>query len=126
MSYLTVSHCGTEHQEWLNAIDFYKSEFDILQKRLAEIVTKNTSHDALEGVEHFQNQFIVQRNNIDELRHNINEHAHKTKVDAEKHAGHIEEALAEEHEKLKDEFSVFEKVVKELRQEFNEYLTKWM
>jgi len=31
-----------------------------------------------------------------------------------------------EHEKLKDEFSVFEKVVKELRQEFNEYLTKWM
>ena len=126
MSSLTVSHSGTDHQEWLHAIDFYKSEFDILQKRLAEIVSKNTSHEALEGVEHFQNQFIVQRNNIDELRHNINEHTHKIKLDEEKHAGHIEETLAEEHEKLKDEFSVFEKVVKELRQEFNEYLMKWM
>lgn len=126
MSSLTVSHSGTEHQEWLHAIEFYKSEFDLLQKRLAEIVSKNTSHEALEGVEHFQNQFIVQRNNIDELRHNINEHVHKVKLDAERHSNQIEEGRMSEHEKLKDEFSVFEKVVKELRQEFNAYLTKWM
>jgi hypothetical protein len=126
MSYLTVSHCGTEHQEWLKAIDFYDNEIDILENRLSEIAKKNTSHEAMEGVEHFQNQFIIQRNNIDELRHNINEHAHKTKLDAEKHAGHVEEILAEEHTKMKDEFTVFEKVVNELRQEFNEYLTKWM
>ncbi len=126
MSSLTVSHIGTEHQEWLQAIEFYKSEFDLLQKRLAEIVSKNTSHEALEGVEHFQNQFIVQRNNIDELRHSINEHVHNVKLDAERHANQVEEERVAEHVKLKDEFSVFEKVVKELRQEFNEYLTKWM
>lgn len=126
MSYVTVSHCGTEHQEWLTSIDFYKNELKILQKRLTEIVEKNTSHEALEVAEHFQNQFIVQRNNIDELHHSINEHAHKTKTEAEQHAGHIDEAVAEEHDKIKEEFTVFEKVINELRQEFNEYLTKWM
>lgn len=126
MSYLTVSHCGTEHQEWLKAIDFYDNEIDILEKRLTEIARKNTSQEAMAGVEHFQNQFIVQRNNIDELRHNINEHAHKTMLDAQQHAGHIETARAEEHDKMKEEFTSFEKVVNELRQEFNDYLTKWM
>lgn len=126
MGSLTVSHSGTDHQKWLQAIDFYKTEFDILQKRLAEVISKNTSHEALEGVEHFQNQFIVQRNNIDELRHSINEHVHQVILDTEKYADKIEEERMAEHEKLKDEFTVFEKVVKELRQEFNEYLTKWM
>ncbi len=126
MGSLTVSHSGTDHQEWLQAIDFYKTEFDILQKRLAEVISKNTSHEALEGVEHFQNQFIVQRNNIDELRHSINEHVHQVILDTEKYADKIEEERMAEHEKLKDEFTVFEKVVKELRQEFNEYLTKCM
>jgi hypothetical protein len=126
MSYLTVSHCGTEHQEWLKAIDIYDNEIDILENRLTVIARKNTSREAMAGVEHFQNQFIVQRNNIDELRHNINEHAHKTMLEAQRHAGHIATALAEEHTKMKEEFTSFEKVVNEVRQEFNDYLTKWM
>lgn len=126
MSYETVSHSQTEHQEWLKSISFYDNELDILEERLTEIVKKNTSHEALEGLEHFQNQFIVQRNNIDEIRHNINEHAHKSKLNAEKQSEVIEEALASEHEKMKDEFTIFEKVINELRQEFNLYLSKWM
>ncbi len=126
MSYETVSHSQTEHQEWLKSISFYDNELDILEERLTEIVKKNTSHEALEGLEHFQNQFIVQRNNIDEIRHSINEHAHKSKLNAEKQSEVIEEALASEHEKMKDEFTIFEKVINELRQEFNLYLSKWM
>ena len=87
MSYTSVPHLSTEHQDWLKAIDFYDNELDILEKRLAEVATKNTGIDAMKGVEHFQNQFIIQRNTIDELRHNINEHVHKTMLDAKDHGG---------------------------------------
>ena len=126
MSYTSVPHLSTEHQDWLKAIDFYDNELDILEKRLTEVATKNTGIDAMKGVEHFQNQFIIQRNTIDELRHNINEHVHKTMVDAKDHGGRVETQQILEHGKVKEEFDVFEKVINELRDEFKLYLTKWM
>lgn len=126
MSYTNVAHCGNEHTDWLNAIEFYKQDLDILQKRLAEVASKNNGREAMAGVEHFQNQFIVQRNNIDILRHNINEHAGKVFADAKEHAGKIENVLIGEHDQMKDEFNSFEKVVKDLREEFNQFLVKWM
>jgi hypothetical protein len=111
MSYTTVAHCGTDHQEWLKAIDFYDNELDILEERLTEVVKKNNSEDALKGVEHFQNQFIIQRNTIDELRHNINEHAHKVATDVQSHAGRIETQQVKDHDTVKEEFESFQKVI---------------
>lgn len=126
MSFVTAATCGNQHHEWLQAIDFYDKELDILEKRLAEIISKNTGMDAMAGAEHFQNQFIVQRNNIDELRHSIREHDHKTAEDAWAHAGHIHSELVSEHAGVKEDFDSFEKVIKEVRSEFNDYLSKWM
>ena len=126
MSYTTVAHCGTEHQEWLNAIDFYDNELDILENRLAEVAKKNSSEDAMKGVEHFQNQFIIQRNTIDELRHYIHEHEGKVSRDVQLHAGHLETQQVVGHDSLKEEFNGFEKVINELRDEFKLYLSKWM
>lgn len=126
MSYTTVAHCGTDHQEWLKAIDFYDNELDILEDRLAEIAKKNSSEEALKGVEHFQNQFIIQRNTIDELRHNINEHAHKVATDVQAHAGRIETQQVKDHDTVREEFESFEKVINDLRDEFKLYLSKWM
>jgi hypothetical protein len=126
MSFVTVAVCGTEHHEWLRAIDFYENELGILEKRLAEIISKNTGMDAMAGAEHFQNQFIVQRNNIDELKHSIREHDHKTAEDSYIHAGHIHSELIKEHSGVKDSYESFQKVFQELRIEFNDYLRTWM
>jgi hypothetical protein len=126
MSFVTAAACGTEHHEWLKAIDFYDEELNIFENRLAEIIRKNTGTDAMAGAEHFQNQFIVQRNNIDEIRHSIREHDHKTAEDAWAHAGHIHSELKIEHAEIKNNFSSFENVIKEIRSEFNDYLSKWM
>jgi hypothetical protein len=126
MSYTTVTQFGSDHLEWLKSIDFYEEEFDILQKRLEEIAGKNNGREVMVGVEHFQNQFIIQRNNIDELRDSINEHAGKVSVDAKKHAGKMETGFVGEHKQLRDRVRIFEKVVNDLRQEFNVFLAKWM
>jgi hypothetical protein len=126
MSFVSAANCGIEHHQWLQAIDFYTKELDILENRLAEIIKKNTGIDAMAGAEHFQNQFIVQRNNISEIRHSIREHDHKTAEDAYAHAGHIHSELVTEHAEVKENFDSLEKVIKELRIEFNDYLSKWM
>ena len=126
MSYVSASKFVHEHQDWLSAIDFYKKEIQILQNRLTELASRNTGDEVMKEVEHFQNQFIVQRNNIDELRHDIKEHIHHAKNDAQKHAGKVEEGLVLEHDKVREEFDSLEKVINDLREEFKEFLAKRM
>ena len=125
MNYTTVSHCGNDHQEWLKSVEFYDQDLDTLEKRLMEIVTKNNTRDVMAGVEHFQNQFIVQRNNMDELRHSIHEHAGKVATVAQAHAGRMETALVGEHDGLGEQVRSFEKIFNELRHEYNLFLAKW-
>jgi phosphoenolpyruvate-protein kinase (PTS system EI component) len=126
MSFTNTTQVNAEHQEWLKGLDFYKEDIHILENRLTEIASKNTAFEARQGIEHFQNQFLVQRNNIDELRHKIKEHISTNGKKTELAAEVVENEKLAEHENLKDEYLSFEKVIKDLRQEFNIYLAKWM
>src|SRR6476661_6091400 len=100
MSYTNAANLGVQHSEWLRTLDFYKEELAILQKRLDEVASKNTAPDAMAKLEQFQNQFIVQRNNIDEYKHSIHEHAHQVYEDLTRHAGKVEETLIDDHKTL--------------------------
>ena len=126
MSYTNTAQLGLEHKEWISKLDFYIEELHIMENRLTEVATKNSSIEARAGMEHFQNQFIVQKNNIDELKHKIKEEAHLAFNDASQHAGRVEEHRIEEYKTMGAEIKDFEKVVNELRHEFNQYLSKWM
>lgn len=126
MNYTSVSHCGNDHQAWIKGLDFYEDDIDTLEGRLVEIVRKNNGQEAMAGVEHFQNQFIVQRNNIDELRHNVNEHAGLVAKEAQAHAGKMNARHGQEHDKLKEQVEDFERIFNELRHEYNLFLAKWM
>ncbi|MDE3250292.1 MAG: hypothetical protein KGO82_16645 [Bacteroidota bacterium] len=126
MSYTTVAHCGNEHASWLKSIAFYEEEFDRMKQQLLELASKNTGHELMAQVEHFQNQFILQRNNTDELKHAIREHDMLVGAEASAHAGKIELATATNHNKVREEFLGIEKVVNDLRHEFNAFLSKWL
>ncbi len=126
MSYTTESNLSVEHGLWLVSLNFYEKELDILENRLAEVAEKNTDAAARAGVEHFQNQFIVQRNNIDELKHTVNEHKHLVFEDAKHHAGRVASSRVDDHKKIDDAVKTFEKIINDLRNEFNDFLSKWM
>ena len=126
MSYSTISHCGNDHSTWIKNLDFYKDDLKVSEKRLGEVAGKNTNHDMLAQVEHFQNQFIVQRNNIDELKHRISQHDKRVSSEAQSHAGKIEQLSVKEHEAISEETKGFEVNMNDLRYQFNEFLSKWM
>lgn len=115
-----------ENQDWLKRLDFYKEEITILKERLDEVTGKNTAPDFLKDVEHFQNQFIVQRNNIDELGHSIkmNEKGLVKEVNANPVA--VDRRKVDSHENESDFISYFEKNFAELRTDYNKFLSKWM
>ncbi len=123
MSYTNISHIGNKHNEWIKGLDFYKDDIHIMEQRLSELSKHKLSMDARQNMEHFQNQFIVQRNNIDELKHKINEHLKHLGKDAGLHAGHINVDMVKEHAALDEEYVILEKLMNELRHDFNNYLS---
>jgi hypothetical protein len=115
-----------ENKEWTSKLTFYKDEIKILTGRVEELASKNTSNEVLVGVERFQNQLIIQRNNIDEILHlvKLNEEALIAEINANPIA--VDHRKVEYHAKEKDMVESFEKNFKELRAEFNEFASKWM
>lgn len=126
MSFTNIAMVNTEHTEWIKGLAFYKDEMHILENRLLEVAAKNNAFEARQGIEHFQNQFVVQRNNIDELRHKIKEHISIFTKLPEMLEEVVEDERLADHENLRDEYQTFEKLIKELRLEFNKFLAKWM
>lgn len=122
-----ISAMSFEHSSWLRALDFYKQELNILRERLTEVAGKNTGKDTAGQTEHFENQVTVQNENIDTLRHNINENLARSASQAQENkAGYIDADLIKKHEEQRDQFLAVEKVVNELRKDFNVFAAKWM
>jgi hypothetical protein len=115
-----------EHKEWLSKLSFYKDEVKVMENRVSEIASKNTSKDVLSFVEHFQNQLIVQKNNIDELNHSIKEHEAKLVQNALENPVAVDHRSVNDHPEMRDSFNSFDKVFNDLRHELNGFLSKTM
>ena len=122
--YLQELH--TENIQYLSELALAKDEIKTYINRLSEVVSANTGKEVLAEVEHFQNQIIVQRNNLEELSHGIYEHIHHVVEDSRVHAGRVAQPLVEEHGQKKDEFQSLMHVIKGLRSEFNHFIAKWI
>ena len=127
MDKISITHVRNTHGDWLRGLEFYKQELDILKKRLTEIAGKNTGSEVAKNVEHFENQFKVQVNNIDRLRHDINLNIQSIAVQAESSkAGYIDNILLARHNALRVQYEVEEKAIRELRAEFMRFSAEWM
>lgn len=113
-----------DHMEWLNALRFYKEELGILERRLEEIVRRNTHADVMAELEHFQNQFIREREVIDELRHDIKQHENMLEKEAKDHPVAIDHRYFTNHTELHDRMATYEKLYRELKSDYHRWLAK--
>jgi hypothetical protein len=116
----------SENNEFLEKLSFYKDDIKILQNRLDEVVSKNNSSDCLKEVEHFQNQLIIQRNNIDEIKHKVVVDEDRLVKEIEKNEVAVDHRKVDFHQDEKDAIETFEKNFNEIRKELNLFFTKWM
>ena len=115
-----------DQREWLTALTFYKEDITILEHRLEDIVRRNNKPEVMAQVEHFQNQFIREREVIDELRHDIKQEENVLEKEMKDHPVAIEHRYFKDHTELRDRFQTFEKLYRELKQEFQQWLVQWM
>ena len=127
MKKISIANVKYNNAYLLRALDFYKLEIGILKERLTEIARRNTNQNVMKMVEHFQNQFIVQLENIDKLAHNIKINTEQIAFAAKQpNAGYIDETLVTQAATLRQDFSHEEKTIADLRHEFNEFAVDWM
>lgn len=121
-----IADLHSDHTLWLNTLAFCKQEIGILERRMEEIVTRNTRADVLAELEHFQNQYIRQREVIDELTHELKQHENELAREAKEHPIAIDHRLFVDHGAQRDAMFTFEKIYAELKAEFMQWLVKRM
>lgn len=126
MTYTNASKAGQHHSEILQGLDFYKEELQRLRERLDEIGAKNTGEEVRKQLDHFESQFLIQRTNIDQFRHDFNQHYQQLAKESADHAGHVSQQLVAEDQSLIANYATLENVIKELREEFNRFSATWM
>lgn len=119
-----ASQLHAEHLEWLNKLAFYKDDLKIMKSRLEEIAGDNASKTILAEVEHFQNQFILQNDRVDVLKHKINEHESFIQRDIKSNPVASDHRLYADSPQMREEMNQFEEIINALRSEFTLFVAK--
>ncbi len=115
-----------ENKEWLSKLAFYKDEVKVMEHRIEEIASKNTSKDVLGKVEQFQNRLIINKNTMDILKHKINLSNDAIHSDINKNETAADHRSIKDHSELRDEMKLFELHFISFKSELNLFLVKWM
>jgi hypothetical protein len=116
-----------EHKVWGNELEFFEDEIQIYEHRLEDLVKKKMNDkEMLSQLEAFQNQFIRQKEVIDILKHDINDHEHVLSKYAEEHPIAIEDVQFKDHTTLRDRMVTFRKLYRELKDSFYQFLAKYL
>ena len=121
-------HLSDRHFElnlWLNELKFYKDEIKIFNHRLEDIVSHESKREAMQHLEHFQNQFIRQEEVIDVLKHEVKQHENVLEKVASS-GDDLDDSNLEQQNDLRDQVKQFKKIYYELKNEFMTFLTQWM
>ena len=115
-----------ENKEWMSSLLFYLDEINIMRNRLEEIASKNNSKEIVADIEHFQNQIILQKDNIDTFKHAINLDNDLIDAEIKKNDVALERRSLADHSKIREDIQSFEHVFTSFKHEFNVFLSKWM
>lgn len=121
-----ISDLHFENQIWMNELGFFKDELQIFESRLGELVVKYTDKEFLARLEHFQNQFIRQKEVHDELMHRIKKHEAALSQFAAEQPTAINHVKFRDHPGLRDSMKQFRKIYSELKEEFIEFMAAFM
>nr|WP_314895682.1 hypothetical protein [uncultured Flavobacterium sp.] len=122
----TIYQLHEEHKTWLNKLLFYKDELKIMDNRILEVAKKNTSKEVRSLADHFNNQLIIQKEQIDILNHDIKSHELYLEAAALDNPNGIDNEKFSDHKKHRESIATFEKLFKDLREDLIDFLSKWM
>ncbi len=116
----------SDHKEWLNKVNFYKDDLRIMRHRLSEILLKNSSIEVRAMAEHFQNQYILQDERADILRHDVNNAMNLLEVSINFNPTAVDHRKVNSDVNLRDAVETYERIFNELRKDSINFFARWM
>jgi chromosome segregation ATPase len=119
-----ISQISAECNSWRAEMRKYREEITRLKDQLRRIALKVTRHDQLQDVEHYENQFHIQLINIHDLKHSIKVHDYRSMVDNQENNGQLRTTTLQEHENLYSEYQRLQELLDELKNKFNQFISR--
>lgn len=110
-----------ENITWKRLLDFFIQENSFLKTRLSEVVDRETDEIFIAQAEHFQNEFILQDEYINDIGRDIKEQEKNMQLAYTKKIIPDNKTCGKQ-EKLRNEISYLEKEFYSLKNQFNKYL----
>lgn len=110
-----------EGMMWMRSLEYLKQENAYLKDRLTEVVDQTSEKYFLAQAEHFQNQFIIKDEFLDELKHDVNAQMELIKNE-NFHSGNRQDDLTLLQDKLREQMVFIERDFLNLRNDFQKYL----
>lgn len=107
-----------EHIAWKNELNGLIDELKSFEKKLGE----KSSSPHKKKIEHFQNQFLIQKNAIGKIKNEIRKHDMAIERGGKKPFDNLKSSEVEYHEKISQKIETELKIVKELKEEFEAFL----
>jgi len=128
--HLFLSDLHFSFKLWANEMAFFNQEIALFEGYLAEIAKRWSDQEVLAELEHFQNQFIVQREQAELLAHDIKIFQQNMSVFAKDNESAIEhkyfDSKANETAKVAERVETYKSIYAAHKKEFRKFLSKYM
>lgn len=128
--HLFLSDLHFSYKLWANEIAFFNQEISLFEGYLAEIAKRWTDQEVLAELEHFQSQFIIQKEQADILQHDIKIFQQDMSQYAKENETGIEhkyfDSKADETGLISNRVETYKSIYSTLKKEFRVYLSKYM
>ncbi|MEP2238069.1 MAG: hypothetical protein ABJI22_06885 [Maribacter sp.] len=111
-----------EHKQWESELAFWNDELKTFNDRLGELAARWTDKDVLKKLEHYQNEFILHGNVIEDLQESIEKH----ELNIANHESSLDIPMTKTHLDVRNKMEAERQIYIDLKKEFFKFLSKYM
>ncbi|MBT2161609.1 hypothetical protein [Zobellia barbeyronii] len=115
-----------EHKQWESELAFWKDELKSFNNRLGELVTRWTDKDVLAQLEHYQNEFILHGNVIEDLQEAMEKHEMNISEHSNKLGDTMDVPMFSTHKEIREKMETQRQIYADLKKDFFRFLSKYM
>ena len=117
-----ISQLSGECNTWRDSLRSCRDDLNNFKKQLQQTASRNLTRDQLHDVERYHNQFHIQLINVHDLKQSIKAHDRRVQFETSANSGQLNEETIAEHERLFEEFQSLGNTIKNLREEFGDFV----